>query len=365
MWIRENSEGAAEPRDNERGKTMRKRTLAAALALLLLTSCGGDGARTARWKHTEAPPGAEPVPCADAVIMDGVRVDVWESGGKKYVVRADAEAAAGGELQGDVLSAGGTEYMPCPEFAGANGFPVLTDPEDGTVYISPSAKEFEIPERVRVPVLMYHALEDEAWGFDTLFVRPSEFEEQLVCLLENGFDPIWFSDLSHVGDFDRPVILTFDDGYDNNCTVLLPILQKYNVKATVFLITGLVGKPRYLTAEQVRALSDSGLVSIQSHTVHHPELTELDREELEREFSDSRLQIARLTGRIPIAVSYPSGENSAYVRRTAGEYYRFGVKVNGLIWNTGSDPLRVKRLIVPRGLSISTFARVMDEIGAG
>ena len=344
---------------------MKKRALAVTLLLaLFLAACGGGGGQgSENWSHTQAPPGTEPVLCTGAVIMDGVRLDVWDIGGKQYVAREEAVAAAGAELSGDTLALDGTVYMPCPEFAAANGFPALTDPEDGTVYISPSAAEFAISEKTRVPVLMYHALGDEAWGIDTLFVRPADFEEQLAYLLQSGFDPIWFTDLAHIEDYDRPVILTFDDGYDDNYTLLLPILQKYNVKATVFVVTGLVGKPHYLTAEQIRALSDSGLVSVQSHTVHHRELTELDREELEREFSDARLHIARLTGRIPIAVSYPSGENDQLVRRTAGKYYRFGVKSNGLIWNTGSDPLQVKRLIVPRGVPIRAFARMMNAIG--
>ena len=344
---------------------MKKRALVFSLLLaLLLAACGGDGGQgSEHGSHTEAPPGTRPALCASAAVMDGVRVDVWEIGGKQYVLREEAEAAAGAELSGDTAAVAGTVYMPCPEFAAANGFPALTDPEDGTVYISPSAAAFEIPQKVRVPVLMYHALGDETWGIDTLFVRPAEFEEQLAYLLDNGFDPIWFTDLAHIEDYDRPVILTFDDGYDDNYTLLLPLLQKYNVKATVFVVTGMVGKPHYLTAEQIRALSDSGLVSVQSHTVRHLELTGLDREELEREFSDARLHIARLTGRVPIAVSYPSGENDRLVRRTAGKYYRFGVASNGLIWNTGSDPLRVKRLIVPRGAPIRAFARILSEIG--
>ena len=70
-------------------------------------------------------------------------------------------------------------------------------------------------------------------------------------------------------DYEKPVILTFDDGYDDNYTELFPLLQKYNAKATIFVIPKAIGTPHKMTAEQIYELSRSGLVSIQSHTYSH------------------------------------------------------------------------------------------------
>ena len=90
---------------------------------------------------------------------------------------------------------------------------------------SPEASSGESAQAV--PVFMYHAVSDDVWGVEHLFVSPSEMEKQLAFLQENGYSTIWFEDLEHVGDYEKPVILTFDDGYDDNYSELYPLLQKY------------------------------------------------------------------------------------------------------------------------------------------
>lgn len=128
---------------------------------------------------------------------------------------------------------------------------------------------------VRVPVLMYHAVGDDCWGEESLFVKPEELEKQLQYLSENGYETIFFEDLSHIEQYEKPVLLTFDDGYDDNAEMLLPLLQKYGMKATIFLIAGDVGKPHKLTRAQLAELVQSGLVSIQSHGWSHRNMAAL------------------------------------------------------------------------------------------
>ena len=103
----------------------------------------------------------------------------------------------------------------------------------------------------QVPVLMYHAVGDDCWGEEHLFVRPAELEQQLQYLSENGYETIFFEDLAHLERYEKPVILTFDDGYDDNYTLLLPLLQKYHMKATIFMIAGDIGGPHKLTQPQL------------------------------------------------------------------------------------------------------------------
>ena len=83
----------------------------------------------------------------------------------------------------------------------------------------------------------------DCWGEEHLFVRPAELEQQLQYLSENGYETIFFEDLAHLERYEKPVILTFDDGYDDNYTLLLPLLQKYHMKATIFMIAGDIGGP--------------------------------------------------------------------------------------------------------------------------
>lgn len=128
---------------------------------------------------------------------------------------------------------------------------------------------------VRVPVLMYHAVGDDCWGEESLFVKPEELEKQLQYLSENGYETIFFEDLSHIEQYEKPVLLTFDDGYDDNAETLLPLLRKHGMKATIFLIAGDVGKPHKLTRAQLTELVQSGLVSIQSHGWSHRNMAAL------------------------------------------------------------------------------------------
>lgn len=209
---------------------------------------------------------------------------------------------------------------------------LLWDGDQGTVYLSAPIRTRDIPQGVQVPTLMYHAVSDNLWGIEELFVSPSELEQQLSYLLEEGYEPIFFSDLPNLSDYENPILLTFDDGYDDNYTELLPLLEEYNVKATVFVITGLVDTEHYLTAEQVKALSDSGLVEIQSHTVNHNELPTLSREDQEYELTQSRLDLARITRKIPSVLCYPSGERSDTTVELTQTYYDFGVDMNGGLW---------------------------------
>ena len=131
----------------------------------------------------------------------------------------------------------------------AERFGLLTgETEDGVLYFArPQNTDLPTPN-VNVPILMYHAVGDETWGYSDLFVRPSELENHLQYLADNGYETIFFDDLSHLEDYEKPVILTFDDGYDDNYTELYPLLQKYQAKATIFVIPRDLGKAHKMTA---------------------------------------------------------------------------------------------------------------------
>ncbi|MFR1991353.1 MAG: polysaccharide deacetylase family protein [Oscillospiraceae bacterium] len=137
------------------------------------------------------------------------------------------------------------------------------------------AQRSAVKRRGPLPVLMKHAVGDDCWGEESLFVKPEELEKQLQYLSENGYETIFFEDLSHIEQYEKPVLLTFDDGYDDNAETLLPLLRKHGMKATIFLIAGDVGKPHKLTRAQLTELVQSGLVSIQSHGWSHRNMAAL------------------------------------------------------------------------------------------
>ena len=229
-------------------------------------------------------------------------------------------------------------------------FRYLFDAETGAGYLSPAVDTSLLPAGRSVPVLMYHAVADDPWGWEGLFMTPEGMRSHLQWLLDNGYDPIFFSDLARIDDYDRPVILTFDDGYNDNYTELLPILQEFGAKATVFVIAGNVDvNPNFMTSEQVKALADSGLVDIQSHTVNHMELASLTEEQQLTELRDSQLMLARITGKVPYVISYPAGKYNDATLRLGPEYYDFGVKSRDGLWTVGDNFFTVDRFSVYRG----------------
>ena len=172
------------------------------------------------------------------------------------------------------------------------------DDETGLRYLTPGAARFSIEQSVNVPVLMHHAVSDNMWGIDELFVSPASMEEQLRYLVDNGYEPIWFSDLAELEQYEKPVILTFDDGYDDNYTELLPLLRKYNVKSD-----GVHDRRCHGHAAQNdggAGARDGGFRPRfhQSHGLTHADMDAMDEETLIRELGESQ--------RIPDARDGPS-----------------------------------------------------------
>lgn len=252
------------------------------------------------------------------------------------------------------ISFGGQDYVKLEDAAARLGLEWGLAP-DGSRYLAKRQTVGEIPEGWNVPVLMYHAVGDEIWGYSDLFVSAASMEEQLQYLQENGYEAIWFSDLAHIEDYEKPVILTFDDGYDDNYTLLLPLLQKYHMKATIFMIAGDIGGPHKLTQPQLRELTQSGLVSIQSHGWSHRNMADMGWAELISELLHSKLALAFACGRVPTAVSYPNGKCTERTRTAAGWFYAYGVRTFDGTYLTGTDPLLIPRTAIPRGMSPDQF----------
>ena len=137
----------------------------------------------------------------------------------------------------------------------------------------------------------------------------------------------------------------------------LEILSKYNAKATVFVITGEIGNKYYLTEAQIKEMSDSGLVSIQSHTVTHPFLSDLSAEQLDKELLESKQTLERITGKAPFVLCYPTGKYSELSLQKTKEHYNFGLLMNGGMYTTGvQGAYMIPRFYISRNTDINAFA---------
>ena len=237
-----------------------------------------------------------------------------------------------------------------------------TEPVSGEVYLTAGGGDWEIPKGRKVPILAYHAVSNDIYGIKELFMDPAELEKQLVWLLSNGYDPIWFEDLRCIERYDKPVILTFDDGYADNYEELLPLLKKYNVKATCFVVVGALDTSAYfMTGQMVTEMAASGLVSIQSHGMTHHYMDAMDAGTLHDEFGESKRILAYLTKQEPYAVSYPEGRFNALTLQIAAKYFKFGTRSVGTYFSTSDDPLRTSRYNINRSTTLEQFAAMIRE----
>jgi len=143
-----------------------------------------------------------------------------------------------------------------------------------------------------VPILLYHYIgrcpqEDQADLYrGDLWVTAEDFDRQLQCLKHAGYASISLDQLfAHLQGQATlpacPAVLSFDDGQADNYTAAFPLLKKYKTAATFFVVSDLVGKPGYVTWDQLREMADAGM-AIESHTATHASLTSVSSEELRR-----------------------------------------------------------------------------------
>lgn len=198
-----------------------------------------------------------------------------------------------------------------------------------------------------VPVLMWHNLAEESSGDMTISVET--FRAQIEALHEAGFKTVSLQQLYDYVHFgtelpEKPIVLTFDDGYFSNYEYAFPILQEYDMQATIFAIGVSVGKDTYkdtdhamtphFGADEAREMVDSGLISVQSHTFDMHQWPPFEdgnaqvRETLlpfdgeadadyeaavEADFAESRELLESITGQPVNALAFPEG---AYVTLT-------------------------------------------------
>lgn len=167
-----------------------------------------------------------------------------------------------------------------------------------------------------VPIFMYHYVEYVQDRGDTirqkLDIVPNIFEEQIKTLIGSSYHFIFIKDI--VADIqngsdlpENPIAFTFDDGYRDFYTSVYPILKKYKVKATIYVITGFLGRPNYMTKDMVKEVAASGLVEVASHTVHHPTLKNMEEISVVKELADSKKDLENLIGQPVTDFAYPYG----------------------------------------------------------
>lgn len=169
-----------------------------------------------------------------------------------------------------------------------------------------------------VPVLMYHRVakltpsESRSPLLRDLTVAPERFESQIAELTQRGYVFLTVSEIADALSSRKPlpkkaIAITFDDGYLDNYTDALPILKKYGARATVFMVTNNLNKPARLAKSHLAEMLREGW-TVESHSVSHPNLTQLADGALSSELRDSKSLLENQFGVDVASVAYPAGE---------------------------------------------------------
>lgn len=166
----------------------------------------------------------------------------------------------------------------------------------------------------KLPILIYHYVEYVTDERDTirqsLNINPQTFENQIATLKDAGYTFITPSDIENLMEsqkIQKPVIISFDDGYEDFYTDVMPIIKRQNIKVVAYIIPGFLDKLNYMTWEQVKEISASGLVEIGAHTMHHASLGRLSDESARAEINDSKIILELSLGKKITTFAYPYG----------------------------------------------------------
>jgi len=199
-----------------------------------------------------------------------------------------------------------------------------------------------------IPILMYHNIgippKDEK--NKKLWVSAKKFRQQMVYLKKYGYNPITFKDIKNGYIPAKPVIITFDDGRENNYTEAFPILKEFGFKACMFLIT----EQLKINSNQLRQMQDYG-IEFGSHTKTHPNLVQISEDKAREEINGSKKILEQRLNTTIIAFAYPYGQGAYKEKikqmvKEAGYLFACGIKQGKVSLHINFDPYCMNRLLV-------------------
>lgn len=220
---------------------------------------------------------------------------------------------------------------------------------------------------------MYHEVSKEDPS-DILAVRRDSFSEQMTWLKINGYQVSTLSDLfsdkqsGPKATGRKSIALTFDDGYLDTYTTAWPVLREHDISASVFLVSGRVGKSSawregalantpYMSWDNAREVAAGG-IQFGSHIVTHPHLSKLEAEDIELEVQESRRQFEEQLEQFITYFSYPfsSANPSVYAALRKAGYTHTCTYRDHYVGGPGHNLLDLQRIIILSTDTLEDFA---------
>ncbi|EPC3543382.1 polysaccharide deacetylase family protein [Aeromonas hydrophila] len=225
--------------------------------------------------------------------------------------------------------------------------------------------------RREMPVIMYHRFieHDSEKGVHGTWMPIAMFEKHLRLLKWLGYETLTFRDLADKGFIHRLqygkkyLMITADDGYQDNLTRMLPLLEKYGYKAVVYIVTGEdhnrwdVEHPTHpdkpvplMNDDEIRTLGASEHIEVGGHTLTHPRLSKLTSEQQNYQIQANKQKLEQLLGHSLVSFAYPYGDlNDSAKAQVSAAGYRYAVATNSGPRAMHQDPLQIRRIaIFPR-----------------
>jgi peptidoglycan/xylan/chitin deacetylase (PgdA/CDA1 family) len=216
----------------------------------------------------------------------------------------------------------------------------------------------------RLPVLIYHRVgpDDPDPRSRWLTVPTEKFERQMEHLARAGYTTVRPADWlayrrEHRPLPSRPVLITFDDAYQDVATHAFPILARHGLTATTFVVTGQLGgtnawdaatgfpERRLMSADEIRHWSGRGF-EFGGHSHRHVELTKLAPDDLDGELATCQRELAALVGKPVVSFAYPYGSHDQRVREATAKHFGLSFTVVEGINDAAADPMALFRTYV-------------------
>jgi peptidoglycan/xylan/chitin deacetylase (PgdA/CDA1 family) len=214
----------------------------------------------------------------------------------------------------------------------------------------------EILARPQVPILCYHRLRDyratDGASMKTYIVPADSYRRQIKMLADSGYhsitpDQYYAYLITGTPLPEKPVMISFDDTSEEQFTVGAAELDKYGFKGVFFVMTISIGRPGYMTSEQLKALSDKGHV-IASHTTDHHNVKKYQAEDWDYQLAKPKHKLETITGKPVEYFAYPFGEwNHAAIPELKKRNYKAAFQLSSNKRDTIEPLYAIRRMIVP------------------